>query len=182
MNPKPNPVRLSKFLSLVLRHRAQDVGLTPDAEGFVPFDALLPLVQKQFGSHVGPAEISQVVENSRPKRFEVRDGLIRATYGHSFKTPITYPPVTPPPILYHGTHARALDRIRREGLLSMKRQYVHLSTTIERAEEVARRRTREPVILTVRAQPALAAGILFHSPEPQHYLADHIPPEFIEFP
>ncbi len=182
MNAKPNPVRLSKFLSLVLRHRAQDFGLTPDAEGFVPFDALLPLVQKQFGSHVGPAEISQVVENSRPKRFEVHNGLIRATYGHSLQTPITYPPVAPPPILYHGTHAGALESIRRDGLRSMKRQYVHLSTTVERAEEVARRRTPVPIILTVRAEQAYAAGIIFHSPELQHYLAEHIPPEFIEFP
>ncbi len=182
MNRKLNPVRLSKFLSLILRHRALDFGLTPDAEGFVPVDALLPLVQQRFGAEVGRIEISQVVDNSRPSRFELREGLIRATYGHSFQAPVNYPEVTPPPLLYHGTRPDALEQIRREGLHSMQRQYVHLSTTVERAEHVARRRTRTPVILIVHAEQAQAAGILFHSPEPQHYLAEHIPPEFIQFP
>jgi putative RNA 2'-phosphotransferase len=64
----------------------------------------------------------------------------------------------------------------------MKRQYVHLSTTMERAREVASRRTREPVILSVRALDAHAAGVVFHSPEPQHFLARTIAPQFIEFP
>ncbi len=177
-----NRVRLSKFLSLVLRHRAQDFGLTPDAEGFVPLDALLSVVQHRFDARISQEDIRQLVETGQPRRFELREGFIRATYGHSYKTPVSYPPVAPPPVLYHGTHPRALDHIRREGLHAMKRQYVHLSTTVERAQEVARRRTDTPIILTVRAAEAHAAGIVFHSPEAKHYLAENIPPEFIQFP
>ena len=178
-------VRLSKFMSLVLRHRAHDFGLSLDAEGFVPLAALVALVEQKPELHAGRAEILAVVERGRPSRFQVRGDDIRAAYGHSLKSaaPISYPPVEPPPILFHGTQPDALESIRQHGLRSMKRQYVHLSTTRERAEEVARRRTRQPVILTIQAQAAHAAGVVFHSPEANHYLVyGSIPAEFIAFP
>ena len=180
----PNLIRLSKFMSLVLRHRAQAFGLTPDAEGFVPLEILVAIVEGKSSLQAGRAEIVTVVEQGQPKRFELRDGLIRATYGHSLglESPIRYPPVMPPPTLFHGTHPQAVPNIRADGLRAMQRQYVHLSTTLERAREVARRRTRTPVILIIRAQAAHAAGIVFHSPEPKHFLARAIPPEFILFP
>jgi putative RNA 2'-phosphotransferase len=88
----------------------------------------------------------------------------------------------PPPLLYHGTTGRALAGIRRHGLRPMRRQYVHLSTSVERASTVGGRRTRQPVVLVIRAEAAHAAGIVFHSPEPRHYLAAAIPPEFVDFP
>jgi putative RNA 2'-phosphotransferase len=176
--------RLSKFLALVLRHRAPDFGLAPDGEGFVPLSALLAVVRRTPELHADLPEILRLVEEGRPKRFEVRGELIRASYGHSLATeaPVAYPPATPPPLLYHGTNARALAAIRRHGLRPMRRQYVHLSTSVERAGTVGGRRTRQPVVLVVRAQAAHAAGITFHSPEPQHYLAAAIPPEFVTSP
>lgn len=176
--------RLSQFMSLVLRHRAPAFGLTPDAEGFVPLEALVAIVEKNSHLRVGRSEILAVVENSRPKRYEMRGELIRATYGHSLKSeaPIWYPPVEPPPTLFHGTHPRAIESIREHGLRAMNRQYVHLSTTLERARAVAHRRTKTPILLIIRAQAAQAAGITFHSPEPKHFLARAIPPEFILFP
>jgi putative RNA 2'-phosphotransferase len=176
-----NPVRLSKFLSLALRHRASDFGLTPDAKGFVPFDALLALVQTKMDAGVTRGEIVALAESGQPRRFELRGDLIRATYGHS-SVEVEYPRFAPPAILYHGTHTGALASIRKNGLRAMKRQYVHLSTTMARAEEVASRRKRQPVILSVRAFDAHVAGVVFHSPEPQHFLARTIAPQFIEFP
>ena len=180
----PKLIRLSKFMSLVLRHRAQAFGLVPDAEGFVPLEALVAIVEKNSSLRAGRAEILTVVEHSQPQRFELRGELIRATYGHSLKSeaPIRYPVVIPPPTLFHGTHPQAIPNIRASGLRAMQRQYVHLSTTLERAREVARRQTKTPAILIIRAQAAHAAGIVFHSPEPKHYLARAIPPEFILFP
>jgi len=72
--------------------------------------------------------------------------------------------------------------VRRAGLVAMGRQYVHLATTRDEAERVGVRRARPPVVLTIRARVAHAAGIRFHSPEPSHFLARSVPPEFIEFP
>lgn len=179
-----NPVRLSKFMSLVLRHRAGEFGLTPDAEGFVPLEALAQVVAEHKGGTL--EEILRVVEDGTDtkKRFEIRGEMIRARYGHSLdlQAEVEYPPAEPPEILYHGTNAQALANIRREGLKAMNRQYVHLSTTPARAKEVAGRRTRQPILLIIRAQAAHQAGVIFHAPEPLHFLARAVPVEFIKFP
>jgi putative RNA 2'-phosphotransferase len=177
-------VRLSKFLALVLRHKAAAFGLAPDAEGFVPLAALVAIVEREFGGRAGLADIQRLVDEGQPRRYEIRGDQIRASYGHSLpaSAPVAYPPATPPATLYHGTPARALAAIRRDGLRAMSRQYVHLSTTVERARDVGSRRAGEPIILRVRAEAAAAVGIPFYSPEPKHFLTPAIPPEFIEFP
>lgn len=177
-------VKLSKFMSLVLRHRPRDFGLVLDEEGFVPLDALVAVVEQRRGMPNTLADVLEVVEHGQPRRFEIRGDKIRATYGHSRRAApqVVYPPAEPPALLYHGTHPAALPGIRKQGLRAMARQYVHLSTTLERALEVAARRTQSPVILTIRARDAYAAGVVFHSPEPRHYLAQAIPPEYIDFP
>src|SRR5262245_61693657 len=93
--------RLSKFMSLVLRHQPREFGLAPDAEGFVPLSALLTVVRQQRGLGADLAEIMTVVEQGQPKRFELRGELVRAAYGHSFKgeAPVAYDPAEPPPTL-----------------------------------------------------------------------------------
>ena len=113
------------------------------------------------------------------QRYEVKDGRIRALYGHS-AVEVDYLPATPPEILYHGTTEGALASIRREGLTSQKRQFVHLSTDIERAADVGSRHGK-PVILRIKALEAHNAGYVFHHPEPRHYLTKAVPPEFIDF-
>ena len=175
-----NATRLSKFMSLVLRHRARDFGLTLDGEGFAPLDEFAALVRERTGASLD--ELRAVVVSSQPQRFEIRDAQIRATYGHSRRrvATIEYPAVEPPEILYHGTHLDALSSIRAKGLEPRTRQYVHLSATRERASQVASRRTDAPVILTIRTRLAWYAGIVFHSPEPSRFLASGIPPAFIE--
>ncbi len=180
----PDLVRLSKFMSLVLGHRAEAFGLAPDDEGFVPLATLQAVIARELRGEFGPADVAAVIERGAPRRFELRGAQVRASYGHSLQTaePVAYPSVEPPAVLYHGTHGRALAGIRRDGLQSMGRQYVHLSATLERAEDVGGRRTSAPVILRVRALDAHQAGVVFHSPEPRHFLARAIPPAFIDFP
>lgn len=182
---------LSKFMSLILRHRAQAFGLTPDAEGYVPLADLVKLVEANHSLNATKAEMLTVVETGQPKRYEIRvdperGELIRATYGHSkakkLGTEVQYPPVIPPETLFHGTVPQALPSIRERGLRAMSRQYVHLSTSPERAQTVAGRRAKLPVILIVRAGLAHANGVVFYAPEPKHFLAQAIPPEFILFP
>jgi putative RNA 2'-phosphotransferase len=180
------PTHLSKFMSLVLRHRARAFGLTPDAEGFVPLADFVAVVarEQRLAADEARTAILDVVETGVPWRYEVRGDLIRATYGHSRRNipEVVYPPVEPPATLFHGTAPDALPAIRAAGLKPMRRQYVHLSTTLERAQSVAGRHTRTPVILLVRALAAHQAGVIFHAPEPRHYLARAIPAEFVLFP
>jgi RNA:NAD 2'-phosphotransferase (TPT1/KptA family) len=64
----------------------------------------------------------------------------------------------------------------------MKRQYVHLSTTIERAMKVGSRRMEQVILLEIKASEAYHSGIMFYNPEPEHFLAKSIPPGYIDFP
>jgi putative RNA 2'-phosphotransferase len=95
---------------------------------------------------------------------------------------ITYPPITPPEYLYHGTTREALDSIRELGLISQNRQFVHLSLDADWAQSVGARHSKNTVVLKIRALEAHHAGHIFHYPEPKHYLTLSIPPEFIDFP
>ena len=179
-----NRVRLSKFLSVILRHRAQDFGLTLNPQGFADFDTIREIVRQRSTDHYSEDDWQAVLnsETDGKKRFEVVGGRIRALYGHSKVTPIEYQPVEPPPVLYHGTNSRALEFIHRQGLRPMKRQFVHLSTTVERAEKVGSRRTEQVILLKVRSAEAHRSGISFYNPEPDHFLAKAILAGFFDFP
>jgi len=178
-----NLTKLSRFLSLMLRHRADDFGLTLDSEGFTDIDAVWAQVEKRFGKGFTQADLDTLLtENEAGKqRFEQRGEQIRALYGHSKVTEIEYEPAEPPEFLYHGTVDKALSAIRKQGLTGQKRQYVHLSTNTERATDVAGRRG-EPILLRIKAKIAHDAGIVFYHPEPKHYLVKTLAPEYIEFP
>jgi putative RNA 2'-phosphotransferase len=177
-------IRLSKFLAVLLRHEPDKFGLKLDDEGFVETDLVWEQVTRRYPGRYTYEDLLTVVEGdaSGKKRYEIQGLRIRALFGHSTAQKISYPPVEPPEILYHGTTREALSTIRTEGLKSQSRQYVHLAIGKLRAETVAQRHGGKPVLLSVRAGAAHRAGIIFHNPEPEHYLAEAIPPEFIEFP
>lgn len=173
--------RLSKFLALMLRHQPDEFGLELDSDGFTDLEVVWKQVKKRYGERYSRADFDQMLlEPDGKQRYEVVDGRIRAMYGHS-AVEITYPSVAPPEILYHGTTPEALKAIRTEGLNGQKRQYVHLSSEVNRAQNVATRHGK-PVILQIKALEAHHAGCVFHHPEPKHYLAKAIPPEYIIFP
>lgn len=174
---------LSKFLSLMLRHRAADFGLALDADGFTSVDVVWSQVVKKFGERYTWVDLLEVVEVAADskQRFEIVNGRIRARYGHSAVRTISYPPVTPPELLYHGTTPETLDAIRREGLRPQSRQFVHLSLDESWARRVGARHSAEPLVLRVYALAAYQAGCVFHHPEPKHFLTLAVPPEFIDF-
>ena len=176
--------RLSKFLALILRHRAQDFGLRLDSRGFADFDNVREVVNQHSTDEYSDEDWQAVLDDQTDgkRRFEVIDGRIRARYGHSKVRPVEYPSVEPPPTLYHGTNQQALESIRQQGLQSMKRQYVHLFRTVERAIQVGSRRTEQVILLKIRASDAYQSGILFYNPDPEHFLAKAVPPDFIDFP
>lgn len=176
--------KLSKFLSLMLRHRAADFGLTLDSEGFTDIEVVWAQVEKRFGAQYNRDDFLKVTGKSEDgkARFEIVDGRIRARYGHSAVRTVSYPAVIPPEYLYHGTTQEALDSIRQQGLTSQKRQFVHLSLDPDWAQTVGARHSRNTVVLRVRALDAHNAGHVFHHPEPKHYLTLSVPPGFIDFP
>ena len=176
-------VRLSKLLSLMLRHEPEKFGLHLDDAGFVELTPLLTVLrQRKEWRHYTEEHVHEVVTTSDKQRFEISGGKIRARYGHSVAQKITHPEVEPPEILYHGTAPGVLPSIRARGLQPMRRQYVHLSTEVNQAVLVGKRHSPKPVVLTVRARDAWGAGVKFYQPEARIYLSTAIPPEFITIP
>jgi putative RNA 2'-phosphotransferase len=177
-------VKLSKFLSLILRHQPERFALALDEEGWASLPEVMEILRGLPNFRWATrADVMTVVDEGTggsKRRFEVEGNRIRARYGHSFAQPIVYEPCTPPSVLYHGTSPDGLASIRREGLRPMERQYVHLSPDPETAIRVGVRHADRPVILTVRAAEAHAAGIEFYQADEAVYLAKLIPTEFVE--
>ncbi len=181
----PDPlrrVRLSRLLALVLRHRPEEVGLTLDAGGFAPLEALAQALAAQPGwAAVTAADVVAVAE-ADPRRYEVRDGMIRARYGHTVTVAQPGEPAYPPEWLYHGASLAAAAAMRSEGLLPQARQHVHLSTTPALAREIAQRHTPDADVVIVFARRAQAAGVEFRRAGPTVYLTARISPEFLLLP
>ncbi len=176
-------VKLSKFLALILRHQPERFALELDDEGWASLPEVMEILRGLPNFRWATrADVMALVEQGAggdKRRFQVEGKRIRARYGHSIAQPIIYEPCTPPPVLYHGTSPDALEAIRRDGLKPMGRQYVHLSPNTETAVRVGARHDKRPVILTVRAAEAHAAGVEFYQAGEAVYLVRYIPSEFL---
>ena len=174
-------VETSKFLSFVLRHKPEAIGLSLDGEGWAEVDILLRLAA-EHGTMVAREDLLRVVEQNDKKRFTLSaDGLrIRAAQGHSTaQVDITFTPATPPEILFHGTAGRFMDSIRDKGLLAGDRQYVHLSKDAETAETVGKRHGKA-VVLTVRAGDMARDGLLFYLSDNDVWLTREVPSRYLD--
>ncbi len=177
---------LSKFLSLLLRHKPDILDLKMDKHGFVNVKELIAKIRRRPGfGWVTFDDIKILVEHDGKNRFEMieRDGeyYIRARYGHSkqLDVDIEYEEVKDVKVLYHGTNAKVLPWILREGLKPMARKYVHLSPTPEDAMIIARRRRGKPVILKIDAESFIKDGGKIYKATEKVYLAKYIPPKYI---
>ena len=173
-------IRISKLLSLGLRHEPAALGVTLDARGWASVtDVLAGLATRALT--LTADELEDLVRDSDKQRFALSpDGArIRANQGHSLAIDLGLPARAPPDILFHGTVARFLEPIRSEGLLRRARTHVHLSVDTETAETVARRRSGDIVILRVRAGAMHETGHAFYLSENGVWLTDRVPPEFL---
>lgn len=174
-------IKLSKEISYALRHAPWEYELEMDENGFVDIQQLISSINEEnaYPKLIDKTDILHVIEISDKKRLEISGEKIRAMYGHSFPMQIKYIEEIPPAILYHGTARRFLDSILSEGLKPMGRQYVHLSTDIETAIQVGKRRDTEPVILQVDTVSALKAGIKFYHANEKIWLCKEMPSQFL---
>lgn len=179
---KERSVKVSKFLSLVLRHQPEKIGLKLSEEGWVRVSDLLPAMEAH-GLSVTLQELQRVVATNDKQRFAFSaDGtLIRASQGHSVQVTLGYESASPPAILYHGTAKRFLPSIRQQGLLKGKRHDVHLSEKQETAVSVGSRYGR-PVILRIACERMSSDGHVFVRSANGVWLTGHVPVEYIEFP
>jgi len=173
--------KISKTISYALRHRPDEFGLKPDAEGWVPINDLIKSASSNLGFAISQQDIEEIISLSEKKRFEISGDRIRATYGHSFDSKIEFKPVEPPEFLYHGTSERAWESIKQEGLKPMNRQYVHLSSDKDTAEKVGQRHDKKQVIiLTVNSGQMYKDGFkFFHSANDGTWMCESVPTKYI---
>jgi len=179
-------LRLSKLLSFILRHCPECVDIEMDRQGWVCIDELVKAIKEKWRNRDAYSWLSTVhviaVAKLDPKgRFEVRNGFIRARYGHQSRLGISidYDVDTTSRVLYHGTSARNLSSILREGLKPMKRSYVHLTTSIEDACAVGARHGREPVVLYVDVECLRLHGLKVFVASPSVRLVSYVPTKCI---
>ncbi len=166
----------------MLRHQPGAAGISLDREGWVAIDVLLAGCAAQ-GRPITREELLEIVATSDKQRFAISaDGLcIRANQGHSVEVDLALAPVEPPAVLFHGTVARFLDAIRREGLRAGERTHVHLSADVTTAKKVGARRGA-PVILEVDAAAMHRAGLQFFCSANGVWLTAAVPPQYLRFP
>jgi putative RNA 2'-phosphotransferase len=181
MTPK-EITRRSKFLSLILRHEPERVGLILDHAGWVAVADLLAAVNAH-GVPLTRAELDHVVATNEKKRFAFsEDGLrIRASQGHSIDIDLQYSAQTPPDVLFHGTATRFLEGIRMDGLRKMERHDVHLSAETKVTTQVGSRHGK-PALLKIRAGDMHRDGFVFRQSANGVWLTECVPPQYIEFP
>ena len=173
-------VEISKFLSYILRHEPQAIGIELDREGWTDIDALIAAAGKA-GRPLDLALIQAVVASNDKKRFALSDDghRIRAVQGHSSQdVAIQYSPRIPPAVLYHGTASRFLEAILREGLRPGQRHYVHLSADISTASSVGQRHGA-PVVLQIDALGMHRQGLPFYQADNGVWLTERVPAFFL---
>lgn len=180
MIPEKEIVKISKFLSLVLRHRPETIGIHLDANGWTNVAVLLQQLELH-GRPVTMKALEYVVANNSKKRFAFSDdrSMIRASQGHSVDVDLGYTEQTPPAVLYHGTAAACIDSIFTSGLEKRNRHHVHLSADTITAINVGGRHGK-PVVLLVDSAQMAADGFSFFISENGVWLTDHVPVRYLK--
>lgn len=181
-DPQVGVAQLSRVVSHALRHEPWLYELELDGDGWAQVGQVLDALRAKGGEwlSVDRGSLERMIDASSKRRYELEGERIRALYGHSIPGLIRKTPARPPERLFHGTAPQTWVLIRADGLRPMRRQYVHLSVDRDTAAEVGRRKSPKPVILTVAGAGAHAAGVVFYEGNAMVWLADLIPPNFIE--
>lgn len=160
----------SKRLAYLLRHSK-----LPNHIGWIKVD----VVQNELG--VSLLDIQKIVHEDTKGRFEFSEdkSSVRALYGHSIDVNLGLEPTIPPPVLYHGTAEKYIDSIMNEGLSPRKRNFVHLSETMDMAKQVGTRHG-SPVVLSIDIEAMIRAGYKFYKAQNGIWLTEDILPKFLK--
>lgn len=174
-------VQVGKFISLILRHKPETIGIELDENGWADVSELIAGLNRK-GYPIDMAILDEIVANNNKKRysFNIDKTKIRANQGHSINVDIELSPTIPPDILYHGTADRFVDSIRKNGLDRKNRNHVHLSADTETAINVGKRHGK-PIVLKINAKAMYQDGHDFFLSENGVWLTDSVLPIYIMF-
>jgi len=170
--------KTSKFISLILRHKPEVIGISLDEHGWASVDDLIRGVSRTHPLDMETLE--RIVAEDEKQRYSFNDDktLIRANHGHTVQVDVGLPEETPPDVLYHGTGIKYKDAIDRQGLVPKNRLYVHLSADIDTARKVGQRHGK-PVIYAVDAAAMHADGYVFFRSVSGVWLTEKVPVKYL---
>lgn len=170
-------LRTGKFLSIILRHKPEEVGLSLDKNGWLNIPDLLDAI-RPHGYNINRNDLEKIVETNNKKRFVIEGDRIRANQGHSVNVDLNLKERTPPEFLFHGTSSASAYKILTEGINKFTRHHVHLSDNYETAKNVGDRRGKSCVLI-IEASLMKKEGYKFYLSKNGVWLTDYVPPEFI---
>lgn len=179
INEKEN-IKISKFLSLVLRHKPETIGLTLDENGWAKVEELIDKMNR-YNFKITRDIINNVVATNNKQRFSFNkdNTKIRANQGHSIQVELDLKEIIPPEYLYHGTGEKAVTSILNTGLQKRVRHHVHLSGDIPTAINVGSRHGK-PKVFIVAAQQMKEDGYKFYISENNVWLTDNVPVQYLK--
>jgi len=178
---KKQLVKFSRFLSKILRHNPEKIGITLDKHGWANLSELIQN-SKSRGNDISLEDVEYIVANNNKKRFEFNEdkSKIRACQGHSINIDLELVSIVPPDVLYHGTSIDTVRYIKYDGLKKMNRNHVHLSADYDTAHNVGQRHGK-PSILLIDTKKMHKHGMEFYQSTNHVWLTDFVPKEYITF-
>lgn len=175
-------LKISKFMSLVLRHKPEEINAIITDEGYISTDVLIKGINRKFNLNITLKDIERIVVEDDKQRysFNFDKSKIKANQGHSLKNiNLNLKSMEPPKVLYHGTSTNVAANIKRDGICKMKRQYVHLSKDIDTATKVGSRHG-DVLIFIVDSERMHNDNYKFYLSENNVWLTDYVSPEYIK--
>lgn len=171
---------ISKFLSLVLRHQPEKIGIKLDQNGWTDVKELI-VKANDNGINFDRDTLNHIVATNAKKRFAFNEthDKIRASQGHSIEIELGYESQKPPEILYHGTSEKSVQSIIDKGLEKQSRQHVHLSSDIETAIKVGQRHGK-PFVFKVLAEQMYTDNFQFFISDNGVWLTENVPAKYLK--
>lgn len=169
-----NLTKISRYISLILRHKPEEIGITLDEHGWANVNELLN------GVHIDMPTLEKIVATDDKQRYSFNEDktLIRANQGHSIPVDVELEEVEPPEYLWHGTGEKYTQSILQAGLIPKSRLYVHLSYDTETALAVGKRHG-VPVIFRIEAFRMHQDGFKFYLSKNGVWLTKNVPVEYL---
>ena len=112
-----------KFISLILRHQPEAIGITLDERGWADAQELIDGINRSNGHTLNMELLEEIVRTDEKQRYSFNEDhtLIRANQGHSIPVDVELEEKTPPDILWHGTGEKYVSSINAHGLIPKSR-------------------------------------------------------------
>lgn len=171
---------ISKYLSLILRHKPEKIGISLDDHGWANVDELITGINKTYKFNKDILE--EIVQTDSKQRYSFNEDktLIRANQGHSISVDVELKKMEPPEYLFHGTGEKYQRAIDLEGLIPKSRLYVHLSTDIDTAIQVGSRHGK-PIVYQIQANAMYRDGFEFYLSANGIWLTKRVPIRYLKW-